>query len=385
MPNSSKTSIFKRRWLWAVIFLLTLIGVASLSVPKIAHQQITQSFRDAGFTHFAYEEKSNLLGMQEYRNIRLDEDGFSAIESLRILYNPFQLVLFKQLHSVRASNISLTGELARDGIITLAGWSAPDTPWDQIAPPLGRVSVQNFNIDLLTDFMGGISARLDGDINTGKSPAPFQVRLRSRQRYLSIDTNIQGQIDAQHNWQASFELLRAKFEVSPFKATRMSGLGRGSGQALNIHELSGELHAGGLNLYGFPWREASAGFAQTADGLRTLQLGAHSVGENGVEMSADIKYQQNGLTVSGLLYSDNSAALNAYTQKNGLNLSEYINSENTGGLELLFSLENPLDPTVTFLYTLRIPDDENTVLHEGVFTWPPQDPEPSSDQNNSAQ
>ena len=293
--------------------LIALIGGSAYffnaRLPDMANAYALDSLRAAGFAVPVPPAGDVRYNAARFENIILDAEGFSKIRRLEIRYNPAALVLLKSVSAVKIEGLSLTGDIAENGAITVSGWQQPAQKTDISALHLKSLSVEESNIAFLTRNVGGISVAYDFQLRANGNGAEFRGNAKSSQKHLTFIASATGLVNDKGFWQSDIEIEQGKFEIAPIKASRVNGSITISATEGTAPLITSDLRAGGLTLYDFPWQNASIAI-EKQDGTFKILSDMKSVGVDGVELNLQREGQNQD--ISGSLQAESLADLAAY-------------------------------------------------------------------------
>ena len=289
-----------------ILFLLTAGSLYIwLTVPKSIETHIGQVFTQAGFENVVLPEPETRMGQIRYKDIQLDPNGFSNIKSLSLHYSLLSAAFGNTLDSIKVSGLELTGELQQNNRISLAGWSGKTDAITLQWPIAARtLSFEDSRISLLSEEWGGIALSGEAQLRPSGQNIEFKSRIEGRQRQLSANMQIEGQITQEGFWESRIELEQGKFEVDQIRATRVAGLINISGQGKQASQLIGELQAGGLNILGLPWQNVAITLDGKPNTLRAI-ISAKSAGTEGLELGITIPDLNNPTRLTGQIHAQN--------------------------------------------------------------------------------
>ncbi len=296
---------------FAALFLTGIFGPSS-SAERLAKQ----SLESLGFDTSLFPHAVEGWGKAYFNNIALDKDGFSTIQSIDIRYNPVTFPFTGKLDSVTLEGLNLTGEWdpAAKQKLTFSGFSVPEEISPLAKIPARRIKIAKAGISVLTPGLGGISVTFDGEgVIRKKKKLEFQAHIESGQKYISFSANADGVI-AKHYANLDIQIDEGKFEVpeAEIKTTRINGAFNATlDNDMNL-KILGELQAGGMNVIGTPWQNASATF-DISNGTMQIFSEGKSTGVEGIELNINMQKQGAGpLFTSGSIHADSGADLAAY-------------------------------------------------------------------------
>ena len=347
-----------RRILLIITGLIILLGTAAslylfVKAPENVENNIRSAFASAGFADVSFGASEKKLGAITYTNLKLDADAFSSIDTLIIRYSPFSLLFGGMLESITLKNVELTGELAANNEITLAGWDKNRLKLNgNTLPKTLSLQIENAQLSLLSEKWGGISLSGDFQFQPGKNKTPFQASIKAAQKQLSASAKMEGQINKDGIWNARTELEQGKFEFENFKTSRLAGLMDINGRGLQTPDIIGELQAGGLNIAGLPWKNGAITLEGKMSEPRMI-LAAKSAGFEGMELGLNVENLRHPDAMSGQIHIDQLSTAFDYLESQDIqlpkrttlkNLNEFsdINIKFQQQGDLIFNIKNEL-------------------------------------------
>ncbi len=350
------------------IAILSLIGppvFLSFYLPEKVQNQIVKNLGHAGFEHIEIGHMEKKLGSINISDIKLDKAGFSSIQSIKADYSWKGAFGGQFIHKLTIDSPNLTGELNESGSISVAGLS-PDK--DNIANSFSSVRtiyIQNGTLDIFLGSLGGANIKYDAQIRTTRNGSlDFKGKIEAVQRQFSGSGKIKGNLNPSGNWQASIEIEQGKIDLPLLKASRVSGLSELSGQSFADFDMVTQLTAGGVSLLNLPWHNVSATVSGDLSDFTVFAEGK-SVGQEGVEFTANLVHESALKEYSGSIHADKFFNLFHYLQKNNL-ISKQIHyphlMENLSGISFDFQ-GAPKKPSTRLSY--KIQDEEKTINIKG--------------------
>ena len=338
-----------RRILFIIIALLVLLSALSLylfiQAPQKIESSIETAFAGAGFSQISLGQAQKQLGLIAYKDIKLDEDGFSSIKTLTLSYSPFSMFFGGALNTIIVKDIELTGELGPNGEITIAGWNQGGlSPNSASALKTLNLQIENAKISLLSEKWGGISLSGDAQFQPSKNKTPFQASIKAAQKQLSASAKVEGQINKDGIWNARAELEQGKFEFENFKTSRLAGLLNINGQKLQQPSMIGELQAGGLNIAGLPWKNAAITLEGEINEPKMI-LAAKSAGFEGLELGLTVENLHQPNAFSGQVHIEQLSTAFDYLESQRIKLPKrgaLKNLEEFSNISILFQQQNDL-------------------------------------------
>ncbi len=299
--------------LFLVFFASAAYALFVLS-PQIVQEQVVEKFGALGINVAALPAPQKRYGALRYTDAALDTEGFSTIKTLDIVYDPLKLLMLKKLDSIKISGLSMTGEIAEDGALSIAGWKNIPIPLSHERFELNKIDIADARLSLLTPFLGGITLNYDLQITKRKKNLELQGRINSEQKRLSLSAGISGHINNKNLWQTNFNIEQGRIELADIKASRVISNIQISNNNGAEPKLFAEFTAGGISMHNLPWQNASGSIEGTPFNYKIL-IDAKSTGAEGVELSLNAEKALNRpAALMGNLHAENAAALVKYLQ-----------------------------------------------------------------------
>lgn len=224
------------------IFVLVLAGLV-LGIPYLARSSIKDVLASYGLSDVIITRLNLQGGEIMFSDIRLDEDGFSSIETIRASTHWPGLLTSNPLFSqIIIDNLVLTGEIKPTGALDIAGWqpSAAISMAD-----VNTVILNGGQINLLTSA-GGIRLELKGqavpDTTGGRH---IETILWGRQHQLSVDSRWDLSLGKDNSWEASGTIDEARVNLDILSLSRAQGwLNLGYNASSATRPVAGQLTAG---------------------------------------------------------------------------------------------------------------------------------------------
>jgi hypothetical protein len=233
--------------------LSAYIALSFLILPGFLHARVKSFLNQAGFDTAHITRPSAGLDFILYRDTAFDSDSLNTARAIRVIFEPMTLLTTGQFRALEIYGLTLTGEWKKSAFDSLffPGWN-PSTKILQSPLPFSRISVRDASLSLLTQTMGGISVDIDLNGSGNDNAFKFQGNIQSGQRYLSLNAAIDGSITG-NNSKITLAIENAKIEHpgGDYKFTRISGK-IDIAYAANATDISGQIQAGGGNIFGLP-------------------------------------------------------------------------------------------------------------------------------------
>ncbi len=316
MVNIKDLCIMKKYVAIVVVLCLIIYSAyfTTVQLPDLVQTKALQTLRQMGFTSATIEKSDIRISAARFKNIALDDEALSTIKRLELSYSPLNLLLHKQPRSIAIQGLSLIGEFSDDGLISIAGWDRNHvrTITPQNTPQ--TLSIEKGRIALLTDTIGGIT--LDFDLQARKKGSELTLtgRLRSQQKHISAIADLTGFINADGLLQINAGLERGKLDIAPIKATRVNGQVRLTIAPNTAPQISGQFQAGGLNLYGMPWQNATGSLQSDLQDY-IISADMKSLGHESLELGLTLENQRGALSLSGAVHAENIDDALAYLEQ----------------------------------------------------------------------
>ncbi len=281
-------------------------------IPGQAEKKAQRFVAESGFGKARLPEPERKAGWIIYRDIALDEDGFSTIAEMKIHYGLLDTLVLGRIHALHLRGLKLTGEITESLTpgITLSGHNGP---FDLRTLPFERIVLEDSQLSLLTENYGGLFFSLNGQARRKGGAYEVQANINSGQNWLSFESKMNGLIGPER-WNADFEILQAKFNI-PFldmKATRMNGWMNISGDRSTPTKITSEMRAGGFQIMGMPWQNTSIAL-ELVGGVMKLFSESRSLGDGALEFLLNIYRNHDAPPlISGEIHAEEFKALDEY-------------------------------------------------------------------------
>ncbi len=317
----------------------------------IAESKTRSALRTLGFdTEFLPTAESKAAHVT-YTDAPLDKDNISTVKNLDASYNPFSILVSRDLTVLAFDQLAVFGEWG-PAALDFSGWSGSTNIFEMFRIPAHRLRFSNASFSVLTPDLGGLSVNIDleGALSGGK--LGFQSHLKSAQKYISFTAGVNGIITPDFS-NIDIEIDQGKFEVpeASVRATRLHGSVNVSKNKSETPVIRADLRAGGLSLLNLPWQNASATL-ESKDGTLKIDADAKSVGTENIELSLTIQKGPGAMTaISGSLHADDGAKLVEYLRQQGkfpLTESDIALLKNSKDLKIDFIFESTPEKKIKY-------------------------------------
>lgn len=238
-------------------FLATcLFFILNISLHYISSQKaeniLLENLKSAGFSYIEFKRKISHNNDLIFKNISLDTDGFSTIESIHVTYHPWRILYGDFIKNITFKNMNLTGEvsLLQPPYIIISGL----THKDRFLLPSYNIEFQNLNIDLLIPSLGGMNIKSDIKVYNNV----LEGRVITKQKKLSFEGELSGNISSSGLIAAELDILSGFIDLAEIKMKRVSGKISAQGSALQQLHIQTNINGGYSNLWGLDWQSISA-------------------------------------------------------------------------------------------------------------------------------
>lgn len=278
------------------IFSLTAAFIAGYLyfwfIPHTIERQVTQNFDKLGFEKLAYHSKAHGGGKLVFKDISVDADNFSKIDSITVKYSLLgYLTNGQRAQSLIVKNLKLTGELDQNGDPIISGWDQNKSLVSILAIiPAETIIFENASVDLLTHTLGGINIKSDIQItNSPNKAAKIRGRVRSEQKKFGFDAQIEGLLSASGNIDIKadiqqIQILTSGYEIRRFNADLL--LKKEPQKPMNI---SVEGIAGSVLWNKMPLGEVNINYESSADNFNIFAEG-QTIGLEKIEFTSQINH-----------------------------------------------------------------------------------------------
>lgn len=230
-----------------------------VQLPQNARKSLEDSLASLGFHHVKIGELKNSFSGIHARDIKLDEYGIDAIQSLDINVHWPLYIFGGGISAIKADGLHVT-RTADDARLLVSG------SFQKILDlPAYRFELSNAVIDVTTSF-GDI--RLTGDITATPlkdKKHDIKARLLANQYQMGFETSWQGTMDDAGHFDLYAEILDGRLNAGALAITRLSGwasLSNNTGAGL-LSQISAVV--GRANINGLPLQSLSLHGQKTMD------------------------------------------------------------------------------------------------------------------------
>lgn len=279
-----------------------------------------------------------------YRDVALDPDRFSTAEEIKILFDPVKFITEKQANALEVTGLNLTGEMDKNGNVTVSGWSSEQSRFQDVLARFKTVNVRDSYISVLTEKLGGLTFEYSLQVRKGNPDYEIQGFIKSAQKHMTFVSNFGGTMDSAGTWMINADIEQAKLELPLVRASRLMGKLAFKGTQDAPTTVAGEFQAGGLALYTLPWQNAKGGINGTLDHF-TIMTDAHSLGHDGIMLSLIAEKRPERIEANGTVKTQSLVSLLSYmSQHNGPlpaddRLAQKITDGDINDVELAFKVE----------------------------------------------
>ena len=273
-------------------------------LPTSAESRLTDELRELGFSITQLPKPETRIGGLRYHEIDLDPEGRSYIESLTVHYALWDMLAHKKFKALDLKNIYLSGDLNANNTLNLAGINNPEKLINLNAASFQTVNIQNMTLSLLTAQLGGI--RLTGNMQIINEDEEMRWTgfIESKQNQLELIAKLTGSMRPNLEWYTDIEIENGKIENDIGKITRLSGYVSFFGQKTTITKITSDLKAGGMEIMGLPWQNASI-TANGAPNDLSLFISGRSLGVDELELGFEGKLQNENFLWDARIYAPN--------------------------------------------------------------------------------
>lgn len=220
-------------------------------VERTARQTLTQF----GFNNAAISKTSFYGSFIVLENIKLDSEGFSTIDSIRLEWS--SALPFTGKKSFIIDGLSLTGEINAPYRLDITGWNN-SLPQSRDVPD---ITLNDAKIDLMTPS-GAIRLQAKGLVQQQENGIiALNGALWGVQHQLDIDTRWTGSIKADGSQSYDIDILKGKLNLEHLAASRVTGKAVLDWPATeSLPALDGTLQIGMLVLGGNPFSSVKLQF-----------------------------------------------------------------------------------------------------------------------------
>ena len=204
------------------LFFLVLIPAFLITGGYFASQYYIEQTARQTLSQFGFPD--SVIGKMVFygsfiamENIRLDDEGFSTIDSIRMAWN--EVLPFSGKNAYIIDGLSLSGEVLFPFNLDIAGWN--NTLPDSEGIP--DITLNDAKIDLITPD-GAIRLQAKGLLQQQDSGIiTVNGALWGVQHQLDIDTRWAGTINPDGSQAYEIDILKAKLNLDHLAASRITG------------------------------------------------------------------------------------------------------------------------------------------------------------------
>ncbi len=333
-----------RMYLIFAVFTIALVfGGTSIfyarHLPDAINNHAITALHNAGFKNVILRPDIQKNGILIFKNIKLDDDGFSTIKTLKLRYSFPDFIKGTPITNIKIDALNLTGETDENQNIDLAGWFSQNMNINHALENISNISIINSNIDIYASNIGGINIRYNINVKKDKALNHHNItgNFSAKQKQLSLSGTITGQITTNNTWQLTLEIEQGKFATQTINATRLSGLINISGGSNTKPRFETQLTAGGLTFLNLPWQSANATIHHN-NGQYTIIAEGKSIGQKGIEFGAELTYQNNKIdAIDFALHTQKLSDILNYLNVNDINTPEpfpFTTRDKLGALDI---------------------------------------------------
>ena len=317
--------------------------VIMLQLPGLAKTKTEEILRVSGFKSISLTTPIVSISSVQYNNIKLDNNGFSTIKSLRIEYSWLDLLLHNHITRIIIDGVELTGELDKNQKVHIDGWQ-PQFSGEALQQMFRtrEIIVRNAQASLLNEQFGSISINAEVHAYQADNGTVFNGKLINTQKFMRYSTKFNGKINTDRTGTSQVEIEDIKMDMPHLKATRAQGLVKTNKDKNMQAEINGNLTAGNITIVGFPWKSASI----TLEGDPTKPyaiIAAKALNENTVELGLALDNIYDTDILSGYLYTPHLKNILDYIENHAslpFERSSIASLENLQNIEFEYSKNN---------------------------------------------
>ncbi|PCJ99793.1 MAG: hypothetical protein COA45_02965 [Zetaproteobacteria bacterium] len=310
--------------IFVVIFTIMLGGGASYAyfiyIPEKIEQKIIDNFNAFGFENPSFGKITRKRGEILFSDISLDKQNFSTIKEISVYFSLFKFMLnpdHAQKISIR--HLELTGELSKNFDLTISGW-VDDKDFLQKfrSIPASLISIEDSNIELLSDQFGGIKINYDAQIQLSNAQEiVIKGRINTKQKNLKFHAKIDGTLSTSGE-------LSLTTEAEQISITHKDiSIRRGAAKLKFIHNaqaltsnISIETDIASVNWHNLPLRDIHALFEKSNNNNYNLLASGKIFGTEHIDWESHVS-RVNGITeTKNTITPANMAELLSFLQKN---------------------------------------------------------------------
>lgn len=308
-----------------IVFFLVLLSCAGGAgylgywyIPQKIEKQVTENLQHLGFGTITFKEKSSTGGKVVIQKLSLDKENYSSIESVTVLYSTIGFLMNGgRAESLIIKDMHLTGEISKDGDITISGWD-DKTPLPKILAliPAANLVLESGSIDLLSAELGGL--KIDYDIQVqynAYKPIDIRGRLSSAQRKLGFEAKIDGKLDHNGQFSVNAAMEQIQLHLDDIEIKRCNAKATLTSTHENPFNVHLEGDAGAIVWQNMPLREVKLTYENSGENYNIYAEG-RTIGAQNVEFTSNINHVDNITSYEATLSPKNAQDLIAYLQAN---------------------------------------------------------------------
>lgn len=261
-------------------------------IPNKIEKQVTQSFDLLGFNHLTYASKSHGGGKLVFKDIKLDDDDFSKIDSITVKYSLLAFLSNGQrAQSLTVSNLKLTGDVSKNGEANISGWDQKKSLISMLAIiPAETIFFDNATLDLLTDDFGGMDLKSDIQVtNSQGKPAQIRGRTYTQQKKVGFDAKIEGSLSAQGAIDIKADIQQIQMQTDDYEIRRFNADLIWKKEPKRAGNISIEGVAGSVLWQRMPLGDVNINYENSADNYNITAEGK-TIGLQSIEFSSQINH-----------------------------------------------------------------------------------------------
>ncbi len=298
------------RWIALIALIFAMIIGGGFFASHLAESRTVGILQKAGFTTPIYKDAQKGLGGVTLKNISLDPDNISTIDTIIGSYD------MGGAATLFVNKLDLTGDTENG--INISGFKNEGFPYSLNDLDLKTLIFNDSKLSFLTEYFGGFSVSFEGKLTRADSGLNAQLRFSSSQKQFSVDGQATGGINSD-TWTIEGEIEQAKFDLDALAVKITRGHGQFSAQGAKNAPLKGtmQVNAGGFQLLGLPWTGASITFDMLGE-RKKITLDAHSLSDQ-MPIELSLTWDKNGnapANTNATIFSPHMEDLTTYLEKN---------------------------------------------------------------------
>ncbi len=228
----------------AIIILIAIPGISLYSARHNLESRVNELLASYGLHKAIVGNVTHQNGYMVYRDIRLDQDGFSTISDIQIPISQPDLMLRKKPETANINAVILSGEYTKDEGLNIAGWVRTPPP----LPNFDRLALNSGQLDLLTTA-GALRFQAKGQVSKQQDGTrKLQGAVWAEQNQLTTHTIWTGEISTDGRWVYDVDIQYANINFDQLQGSRMSGWVVFDKSTEIIPAISGQIDAGKLTI-----------------------------------------------------------------------------------------------------------------------------------------